>query len=551
MTEERDLGGSPETSEKRVNAGLEPYSGGAGHRASGGAVSTVGGLYGWRLALLLLCAALALTLGLYGASAASAVDLWWNRSSYNHGFLVIPISLYLVWDKHEALAAMTPRPSVGGLLVIAGFSLAWTICRSAGINEGEHFALVGVIQGVVLAVLGRQVFLSMILPMTYLWLMVPTGTVLYPILQGAAHWQTVAMLQLSGIPVFGDGFFVQVPTGLYEVAEGCSGLNFILAGLALAPLFGYMMYDGMRKRLIAIGAMLVIGVVANGIRIYAIIALAEFSNRRIDIVDDHLLYGWGFFAMVLVIAGFVGSRFADPERPARTEPYQPAAHIDRKFLVTGAALAMIVLALLPLYRLAAVTSGSGPGSGPGAGHIDLAGLQLETVAEAGDGWLPDFPRATKTLQVQASRHNVTADVYLAGYFNPRDASEMITSGNDLAGSSAYQTLGGFSRQIASADGTVSWRFVQLGSRSGARLVAQARQVDGAFVTSALKAKLLQAKATLLWSKKSSGVILVSVPITVDFEKAEGDLTRFIEGADLTGLFAARPDRSTPPQSGER
>ncbi len=551
MTEQRDLSGSPETSEKHVNAGLEPHSGGPGRGASGfasgAAVSTVDGIYGWRLALLLLCAALALTLGLYGASAASAVDLWWNRSSYNHGFLIIPISLYLVWDKHEALAAMTPRPSMGGLLVVAGFSLAWTICRAAGINEGEHFALVGVIQGVVLAVLGRQLFMSMILPMAYLWLMVPTGTVLYPILQGAAHWQTVAMLQLSGIPVFGEGFFVQVPTGLYEVAEGCSGLNFILAGLALAPLFGYMMYDGMRKRLIAIGAMLVIAVVANGIRIYAIIALAEFSNRRIDIVDDHLLYGWGFFAVVLVIAGYVGSRFADPERPARTEPYALAVHVERKSLVTGAAFAMIVLALLPLYRLAAVTSGFEPETG----RIDLAGLQLESVAEAGDGWLPDFPRATKTLQFQGSRHNITADIYLAGYFNPRDASEMITSGNDLAGSSAYHSLGGYSRQIASADGTVIWRFVQLGSRSGARLVAQARQVDGTFVTSALKAKLLQAKATLLWSKKSSGVILISVPVTVDFEKAEGDLTRFIEGADLTGLFAPRPDRSTPPPFGER
>lgn len=127
-----------------------------------------GGLYGWRLALILLCAALALTFAVYSASAASAVDLWWNRSSYNHGFLIIPISLYLVWDKREALAAMTPRPWAPGLLVILMFSLAWTLSRAAGINEGEHFALVGVIEGVVLAVLGRQLFLSMILPMAYL-----------------------------------------------------------------------------------------------------------------------------------------------------------------------------------------------------------------------------------------------------------------------------------------------------------------------------------------------------------------------------------------------
>lgn len=496
-------------------------------------------LHGWPLALTLLCAALTLTLGLYYESAASAVDLWWTRSAYNHGFLIIPISLYLVWDKSEALAAMTPRPDALGLVVIAGFSFAWVLARSAGINEGEHFALVGVIQGVVLAVLGRQLFLSMILPMAYLWLLVPTGTVFYPILQGAAHWLSTTMLALSGIPVYTEGFLIEVPIGLYDVAPGCSGLNFILASLALAPLYGYMMYDGMRKRLIAIAVMIGVAIFANGMRIYGIIALADFTDKRIDIIDDHLLYGWGFFAAILAAAGYIGSRFADPARPFSVEVRAPADHIARGKLVTGAALAMAVLAVLPLYRMAALTADTSATMR----DFDTSGLGVERAPEGTGAWQPDYPYATTTRLFSVTRRGVEADVYLAGYFTPKAAAEMITSGNDLTGAPSTARTGSFSHSIEGSSGKIKWHFVKLQSRDGARLVARARYVEGAFLASTLKAKLQQAKATLLWDFQGSGVILVSVRVTDGLDAATDDLVRFLEGADVGGFFAGTPIES--------
>lgn len=495
-------------------------------------------LEGWPLALALLGGALTLTLALYFESARSAVDLWWNRSAYNHGFLILPIALYLIWDKRAALAAMTPRPDRLGLVVIAGFSFAWVLSRSAGINEGEHFALVGVIEGVVLAVLGRQLFLSMLLPMAYLWLMVPTGTVLYPVLQTMAHWLSVSMLELSGIPVFAEGYFIEVPIGLYDVAPGCSGLNFILASLALAPLYGYMMYDGMRKRLIAIAVMLGIAVLANGIRVYGIIALAEITDKRIDIIDDHLIYGWGFFAAILAVAGYIGSRFADPERPERSEPYPPAIHVVRGSVITGCTVAMVALSILPFYRMAALSAGTTASSLV----LDLTGLAEGAVRQGGDDWLPVYPYATQTRLAKVSRSGVEADIFLAGYSNARAAAEMITSGNALAGADRYIETGSFSRAIESAGGRITWRFVRLKSRSGARLVARARQVEGTFVASGLKAKLMQAQAALLWRVTGSGVILVSVPVTTDFEAATLELERFLEGADLSGLFGSAPSQ---------
>ena len=67
--------------------------------------------------------------------------------------------------------------------------------------------------------------------------------------------------------------------------------------------------------MVVIGA-LVLAIVMNGVRIAGIIALAHWGGQRLNIVDDHLLYGWGFFAIVLLGAGYTGSFFADGEPSA-------------------------------------------------------------------------------------------------------------------------------------------------------------------------------------------------------------------------------------------
>ena len=62
----------------------------------------------------------------------------------------------------------------------------------------------------------------------------------------------------------------------------------------------------------------------NGVRIAGIIALAHWGGQRLNIVDDHLLYGWGFFAIVLLGAGYTASFFADgePSAPNKTQASQ-------------------------------------------------------------------------------------------------------------------------------------------------------------------------------------------------------------------------------------
>ncbi len=299
----------------------------------------------WRIACCAILIGLAGLLGLYWQTAVSAFHIWMTSSAYNYAVLVAPISLYLIWEERETLARMTPQPSAWGVAVAVLFSFAWFLANSLDINEGRHLALVGMMEGLFLAVLGLRVSRQLAFPLLYLFLMVPTGAFLVEPLQHLSHAGATALLHLTGIPVYADGLTIQVPQGNFFVEPGCAGLNFLLASLALSLLYGRQVYHRLSSRIVCVAAALVISIVANIVRIFLIIALTEWSHRQIAIADDHLAFGWGFFAVVMMVSLWLGAKVKEREpHPATSNPVH-AVHAPPSALHVGAfALAVLLIA---------------------------------------------------------------------------------------------------------------------------------------------------------------------------------------------------------------
>jgi exosortase len=137
------------------------------------------------------------------------VDAWIVDGNYSHGFLIIPIALYFVWERREKLAAATVRPSWFGLVVLAG-GLATLL---AGLWGSELFlsrvALLPVIAGIVLFVLGWQHVRVLTFPIAFLLLMIPIPAIIFN--QIAFPLQLLASqtgewaISTAGIPVLREG----------------------------------------------------------------------------------------------------------------------------------------------------------------------------------------------------------------------------------------------------------------------------------------------------------------------------------------------------------
>lgn len=301
----------------------------------------------WVAAAAALCAGFAILVVLYFPTVASAIHLWNTSSAYNYAYLILPISLGLIWSERRQLAATQPAPSLLGLALGFLASLMWVGGELAGINEARHIAFVGLLQALALAVLGLRLYRFLAFPLLYLFFLVPTGTFLLQPLQHISHAASAAMLRLSGVPIYTEGFLIQVPAGSFLVEPGCAGLNFFLVALALSLLYGRLTYRGLFARAVCVAVALGVSIIANIIRIYLIIGLAQATDRRIDITADHLLYGWGFFGVVMLVMMWLGTRIAAAPPVPRVAPAAgPERSRHAGFILAGF---LIVVAFAPIW----------------------------------------------------------------------------------------------------------------------------------------------------------------------------------------------------------
>jgi exosortase A len=305
----------------------------------------------WRAAALIIGVAVLILFVAYWPTVASAEHLWRTSSAYNYGYLIAPISLYLVWREGPSLRELNPQRSVFGIFLAVAFGGMWLAADLMGINEGRHIGFVGMVQGVLLYALGWRVYRHLAFAFVYLWLMVPTGEFLNEPLQVISRDGAILLLKAFAIPVFSEGWTIEVPSGHFIVEQGCSGLNFLLASFALALLYGKLNYRRWSIRAVTILVALGIAIVANIIRVFLIIALTEWSDRRIDIADDHVFFGWVFFGIAMFAAMWWGARFFDADSsatPVRVTDHPVTQTLSLTTTVGAPALGLLLVAF-PLF----------------------------------------------------------------------------------------------------------------------------------------------------------------------------------------------------------
>jgi exosortase A len=503
----------------------------------------------WRLSIGIAAIGIVTLVGLFWDTAASAVKLWWERPTYNYAFLILPISAYLVWLKRDEVRAATPVGSFWGISVTAAFGLIWFVSDIAEINEGQHLAFVGMILGILLACLGWRTFKILSFPFLYLWLLVPTGTFLLPTLQQIATSISSETLRWFGIPVYTEGFFIEAPSGRYHVEPGCAGLNLILATAALAPLYAYLLFRSLWKRLVAVVLALLLAIITNGLRIAGIIALPYWGGPKFDIVDNHLLFGWALFALILSVAGYAGFFFSDHGESTASISKTKAlvfhgnvAHSSQRVVVAG------LLSLLTAATLFVLANGAMPDRVSQSVDSSQAPLEVPgwlNVPPSAD-WSPVFSNADLQIRQSYARAGETADLFLAEYAHQAEGQKMIGNDNRIIDETQWTIVQKRRRMIDF--GTKTIPFAELVAASGdERLyVWLFYWVDGTFTANPIVAKLLEVKAKLFFGDQRAVIVAIATPEAAGRGDADRVLQSFMEEAlpSLETLLVHAP-RLTP------
>lgn len=270
-----------------------------------------GGNPAMRRALVAVALVLAALSYVYRDTVGSMITIWRTSETYAHGWIIVPIALWLAWRQRECLLAMTPRFNPAGLLSMAAIALLWVVADIISVQVVQHLTLVLMVSATVLTLLGWQATRQLAFPLAFLLFAVPVGEILIPTLMEVTAVFTVNAVRLVGIPVFRDGMFFALPRGDFEVAVACSGIRYLIASVALGTLYAYLSFRSTYKRLAFMALAAIVPIIANGLRAFLIVMLAHLSNMRLAVGVDHFLYGWVFFGIVMFLLFLLGARFQE------------------------------------------------------------------------------------------------------------------------------------------------------------------------------------------------------------------------------------------------
>ena len=267
--------------------------------------------------------ALLLTAGvvwLYHGVLSSLVRQWASDDNYSHGFVVLPLAAYFIWERRAQLAAARSRPTWLGAAILAA-SLTLLL---AGLLGAELFlariSLLGVLAGMLLFVWGREHFRILLFPLAFLLLMIPLPAIVFnqialP-LQMFASGVGETAIRLAGVPVLREGNVLQLPTTTLEVVEACSGIRSLVSLIMVAVTLGYFADERTPARIAIALSAIPIAILANAARVAGTGLASHWVGPWAARGFFHSFSGWLMF-VVAFLALVVVQRVVGRIRPSR------------------------------------------------------------------------------------------------------------------------------------------------------------------------------------------------------------------------------------------
>jgi len=265
---------------------------------------------------------------LYRDVISKLVHDWSIDENYSHGFLVIPVALYLAWERRHRFAAANRQPMLLGLTV----AVMGTAMLLAGILGAEVFttevSMLATIAGSLLFLFGWSHLRVMFFPIAFLMLMIPLPAIIFnqitfPLQLLASRFGESALV-VAGIPVLREGNVIQLSNTSLAVAEACSGIRSLISLLTLGIVYGYFADSRVWVRWVIAMATVPVAIITNGLRVAGTGVGAHYFGPAVAEGFFHEFSGWLIFisAFLILLAVHRVLLWISPNTPLSQAPEQ-------------------------------------------------------------------------------------------------------------------------------------------------------------------------------------------------------------------------------------
>ncbi|MFY9168594.1 MAG: exosortase [Desulfomonilia bacterium] len=269
----------------------------------------------WYLVLFVV-----LTMLLYAPTFMELALLWAGNEDYNHGFLIIPVSAYLVWRRRRQLMRLPLHSSPLGIVLLALWAAFYLLGTGAQILMFECCSLILFLLGTLLFTAGVHFTRAVLFPVVFLIFMLPVPAEVYTVLTSPLQAVTTGLsahiLNLIDIPVLREGNLIHLPNYSMQVAVACSGIRSLISIITLSLLMGYLLFSSNVERALLILLSVPVAMIGNILRITTAGLIVYRFSPGLAEGYSHTLAGMVTFsfAFVFLLGGVFLVRWIERKR---------------------------------------------------------------------------------------------------------------------------------------------------------------------------------------------------------------------------------------------
>ncbi len=506
----------------------------ATHSAAVGTRVDAPGQGAWTRASAAYTAYTLVVAALFWPTLAQMAETWLASSTYHHGAVVAPLALWMI----VRLGAPPFRPSTSPLFLAAvvAAALLWLTGRAAGVNLVEQIGFVSLLIAGFGAIFGGASARRSAFPLAFLFFMVPFGDALLPHLQSFAAHGVVVLLSASGVAASLDGALLATPTQRYLIAEACAGLNFLLAATMVAALYSWLAFRRWTKMAAFLAIAVVFALAANIFRAYLVILFDVRTGGAFGIAENHIIFGWAFYGLLLLLLIMFGSRFADAPTPRKS--HSNPKELARRRSGVVFVLALAILATTSAYSRFVIERAptiSLPTSLP------LMSVPGWRVVDPSPEWRASIARADRTLFARYQQERLSVDVALAYFAYDRPQAEIAGFPTRAFDGRQWRRVGVRDVDVTAFGASRVASVESLENTTGQRLDAVTLYwLDGAIFTDKLSLKIRQAADKLRGRNQRGGALIIAAPAGGS-ATGEDAIRAFLESVEPLDEWLARID----------
>ncbi|MFM8331389.1 MAG: exosortase/archaeosortase family protein, partial [Candidatus Methylumidiphilus sp.] len=216
---------------------------------------------------------------LFFDSWAWVVGSWFTTEEYSHGSFIPFIAAFLIWQQKNELAKLKLSGSnLGIAFLLAGVAL-YLLGRLSALDVIVQYSLIVVLMGIALAIAGEAIFKSIWVPLLFLSFCIPLPMFIFQGLSAKLQLLSsqlgVYIIRLFDISVYLEGNVIDLGSYQLQVAEACSGLNYLFPLMSVAFMCAYFFKAPLWQRAIVFVSSIPITIIMNSVRIGLIGVLTD------------------------------------------------------------------------------------------------------------------------------------------------------------------------------------------------------------------------------------------------------------------------------------